>query len=146
MQAFIKCKSKYDKKTNASNIREQQNVCVLQSDADHKGTKIPFTNFRWIGPYIVEKALPNNNFLVRKFGANKTQVLHCIELRLFTPRQPIPDVQTTSQEPKPDLEVIIKHDDLYARVWEYEYETPIFDNGQHEPDNDNSPEITVRHD
>ena len=27
-----------------------------------------------------------------------------------------------------------------------EYETPDFDNGQHEPDNDKSPEITMRHD
>ena len=69
-----------------------------------------------------------------------------MRLRLFTPRQPIPDVQTTSQEWKPDLEVIIKHDDLYSRAWESGYETPIFDNGQHEPDNDKSPEITVRHD
>ena len=69
-----------------------------------------------------------------------------MRLRLFTPRQPIPDVQTTSHEWKPDPEVIIKHDDLYARAWESEYETPIFDNGQHEPDRDNSPEVTVRHD
>ena len=60
----------------------------------------------------------------------------------------ITDVQTTSHEWKPDPEVIIKHDDddLYARAWESEYETPIFDNSQHEPDNDNSPEISVRHD
>ena len=84
--------------------------------------------------------------MVRKLGTNKPQVLHCIRLRLFTPRQPIPDVQLTSHEWKPDPEVIIKHDDLYARAWESEYETPNFDNSQYEPDNDNSPEITVRHD
>ena len=69
-----------------------------------------------------------------------------MRLRLFLPRQPITDVQTTSQQWKPDPEVIIKHDDLYARAWESRYETPIFDNGQHELDNDKSPEITVRHD
>ena len=69
-----------------------------------------------------------------------------MRLRLFTPRQPIPDVQTTSHEWKPDTEVIIKHDDLYARAWESEYETPFFDNDQHEPDSGNSPEVTVRHD
>ena len=62
------------------------------------------------------------------------------------PRQPIPNLQTTSHEWKPDLEVIIKYDDLYARAWESEYETPIFDNGQHEPDSGNSPEVAVRHD
>ena len=47
---------------------------------------------------------------------------------------------------KPDPEVIIIHDDLYARAWESENDTPIFDNGQHEPDNNNSPKVTVRHD
>ena len=69
-----------------------------------------------------------------------------MKLRIFTPRQPIPDVQATSYEWKYDPEVIIKHDDLYARAWESEYEPPIFHNGQHEPDNGNSPEVTVRHD
>ena len=43
-------------------------------------------------------------------------------------------------------EVMIKQDNLYARAWEFEYDTPIFDNGQHEPDSNNSPEVTVRHD
>ena len=69
-----------------------------------------------------------------------------MRLRLFTPRQPIPDVETTSEEWKPDPEIMVKHNDLYARARESEYETPIFDNGQHDPDNDNAPEITVRHD
>ena len=57
----------------------------------------------------------------------------------------MPEVQTTCQEWKPDLEVNIKHGDLYARAWESVYETPILDNGQHKPDNDNSREITRGH-
>ena len=69
-----------------------------------------------------------------------------MRLRSFTPRQPILDVQATAQEWKPDAEVIIKHDDLYARAWESEYETSIFDNDQQEPHSGNSPEVTVRHD
>ena len=69
-----------------------------------------------------------------------------MRLRLFTPKQPIPDVKTTSNEWKPDSEVIIEHDDLYARAWESENETLIFDNGQHEPYSGNSPEVAVRHD
>ena len=40
----------------------------------------------------------------------------------------------------------MKLDDLCATAWESEYETPIFDNGQHEPDSGNSPEFAVRHD
>ena len=69
-----------------------------------------------------------------------------MRLRPATPTQPIPDVQTTSQKWNPDPELIIKHDDLYATVWETEYETPTLDKREHEPDSDNSPEITVRHD
>ena len=59
------------------------------------------------------------------------------------PRQPITDAHITSQKRKIDPEVIIKHDDLYARAWESEYETLIFDNDRHEPGSDNSPEITL---
>ena len=146
MQAYIKYKAYDDKKANASKLNEQQYVFVLQPTADHQRSKIPSTEFRWLGPYIVEKFLPENNYLVRKLGTNKSQVLHRMRLPSFAPRRPIPDVQTTSYEWKPDPEVIKKHDDLYARAWESEYETPIFDNGQHEPDNDNSVEMSVRHD
>ena len=65
-------------------------------------------------------------------------------MRLFTPSQPIPDVQSTSQEWKPDPEVTIKHDDLYARAWECEYQTLNFDSDRDELDNHNSPKIPVR--
>ena len=146
MQAYIKYKAYYDKKANASKLKEQQYVYVLQPKANHHGNKFPFTEFGWIGFYIVEKALPNNNYLVRKLGTNKTQVLHRMSLRLITPGQPIPDVQTTSHEWKFDPDVIIKHDDLYARAWESEYETSISDNGQHERDSGNSSEVAMRHD
>ena len=131
MKAYITYKAYYHKKANASKLREQQYMQVLQPKADHQGSKFLFTHLRWIGPYIVEKTLPNNNYLVRKLATNKTKVLLCLRLRLFTPRQPIPDVQLTSQKWKPDPGVIIKNDDLYARAGEFEYETPIFDNGQH---------------
>ena len=119
MQAFIKYKAYYDKKAN---------------------------DFRWIGPYIIEKILPNNNYVVRKIGTNKTQILHRKRLRQFTPRQPIPDIPVTTREWQPDPEVIIKHDDLYARAWECEYDKPIFDSDR---DNlvlvsPNSPEVAVR--
>ena len=146
MQAYIKYKAYYDKEVNASKLNEQQYVYVLQLKADHQRSKIPYTDFRWIGPYFVGKALPNNEYWVRKLGTHQTQVLHRIRLRLFTPKQPIPDEQKTTQEWKPDPKVIIKHDELYARRWEFEYKTPIFNNGQHSPDSDNSPEITMRHD
>ena len=67
-----------------------------------------------------------------------------MKLRQFTPHQPTPDIQITPREWKPDPEVIIKHDDLYARAWECEYEKPIFDSNYNNLVTPNSPEITVR--
>ena len=61
MQAYIKYKAYYDKKANASKLKEQQYVYNSQPKAYHQGSKIHFTEFRWIGPYNIEKALPNNN-------------------------------------------------------------------------------------
>ena len=61
MQAFIKYKAYYDKKANASKLKEADYVHVLQPKADHQGSKIPFTEIQWLGPYFIEKVLANNN-------------------------------------------------------------------------------------
>ena len=127
MQAHIKYKAYYDKKGNASKLKEAEYVYVPQLKADHQGSKIRFTEFRWICPYIIEKVLPNSNYLVRKFGTNKTQVLHRMRMRQFTPRQPPADIRIKPHVYKPDPDVSLKHDDLYARAWDYDYEQPVFE-------------------
>ena len=146
MQAYIKYKVFYDKNANASKLKEADYVYVLQPKADHQGSKIPFTEFRWIGPYIIGKVLPNNNYLVRKIGANKTQVLHRMRMRQFTPRQPPADIRITPQEYKPDPDVSLKHDDLYARAWEYDYEQAIFDAENNNAMTPNTSKIPVQSD
>ena len=98
MQAYIKYKAYYDRKANASKLKKTNYVFILQPKADHQGSKIPFTDFRWIGPYIIEKVLPNNNYLVRRIGTDKTQILHRMKLRQFTPRQPLSDIPVTQRE------------------------------------------------
>ena len=127
MQAYIKYKAYYDKKAKASKLKEADYVYILQPKEDHQGSKIPFTEFRWIGPYIIENVLPNNKYLVRKIGTNKTQVLHRMRMRQFTPRQPPDDITVKPQEYKSDPEVTLHHDDLYARALEYDFEQPIFE-------------------
>ena len=94
-QAYIKYKADYDKKTNASKLKQAVYVYILRPKADHQGSKIPSTDFRRIGPYIIEKVFSSNNYLVRKIGTNKTQILHQTRLRQFTPRQSIPDIPIT---------------------------------------------------
>ena len=127
MQAYIKYKAYNDKKANASKLKEADYVYVLQPKADHQGSTIPFTEFRWSGPYIIEKILPDNNYLVRKIGTNKTQVLHRMRMRRFRPLQPPANIRVKSHEYKPDPEVSLNHDGLYAMVWEYNYEQPVLD-------------------
>ena len=144
MQAHIKYKAYYDRKANASKLRKADYVFILQPKADHQGSKIPFRDFHWIGPYIIEKVLTNNNYLVRKIGTHKTQILHRMRLRQFTPRQPPSDIPVTQREWQPDPEVVITHDDLYARAWECEYDEPIFDSDYNNLAVPSPPEITIR--
>ena len=146
MQAYIKNKAYSDKKANASKPKESDYVYILQLKADHQGSRTPFTEFRWIGPYIIEKVLPNNNYLVRKIGTNKTQVLHRMRMRQFTPRQPPADITVKPQEYKSDPEMSLHHDDLYARAWEYDYDQPIFDNENDNAVPPNSQEFLVQSD
>ena len=86
MQAYIKHKAYYDKKANASKLNQTDYVFILQPKARHQGNRIFFTYFRCIGPYIIEKVLPHNIYLVRKTGTNKTQNFHRMRLREFAPR------------------------------------------------------------
>ena len=88
--------------------------------------------------------LPNNKYLVRKRGTAKTQVLHRMNLRQFTPRQPIPDIQITPPEWQPDPEITIKHDDIYARAWGCEYEKSNFATDYNNLVTPNSPQNTAR--
>ena len=64
---------------------------MLQPIADHPGSKLPFREFRWIGPYIIEQALPNENHKVRKLNTNKTQILHQLRLRKYEANVPLRD-------------------------------------------------------
>ena len=66
MQAYIKYEAYYDKKGNAPKLKEAEYVYVLQPKADHQRSKFPFTELRWIGPYVIKKVLPNSNYLVPK--------------------------------------------------------------------------------
>ena len=143
IQAYIKYEVYYDKKANASKLKQAD---VLQSKADHYWSGIVFMEFRWIGTYILEKLLPDNNYLVRKIGNNKTQMLHGMQMRQFTTREPPPVVPTTPQDWKPAPEVTLKHECLYARAWGCEHEKPIFDAENNNVTTPKSPKIAVQSD
>ena len=85
MQSYLKYKEYYGRKAKAALLLPGYFCFILQPLADHQGSKIPFREFRWIGPYVIEKVLPNDNYIVRNFISNKTQILHRIRLRKYTP-------------------------------------------------------------
>ena len=84
MQFYLKYKAYYDRKAKASPLETTDYCYILNPKADTQATKIPFREFRWQGPYKVEKVLPNNNYIVRRLGTNRTQLLHRIRLRKFS--------------------------------------------------------------
>ena len=88
MQSYLKCKEYYDRKAKAAPLQQGDYCFVLQPLADHQKSKIPFREFRWIGLYVVEKVLSNENYIVRKLSSNKTQSLHRLRLRKYKPTLP----------------------------------------------------------
>ena len=126
MQSYIKYKRYYEKKAKASPSKEKDYCFILQPKADHQGSKIPFLDFRWIGPYIVEKVLPNHNYIVRRLNTNKTQILHRIRLRKYNPEKPPEDNYQETQW-QIDDKIVVLQDDLYTIAWEAEFGGHLFD-------------------
>ena len=64
MQSYLKYKAYHDRKANAAPLRKEDYCFILNPKADTQATKIRFREFQWVGPYKVEKLLPNNNYIV----------------------------------------------------------------------------------
>ena len=62
----------------------------------------------------------------------------------FTPHQSTADIRVKPQEFKPDPELGLNHNDLYARAWEYDYEQPIFNAENNNTAPRNSQEFPVQ--
>ena len=65
--------------------------------------------------------MPNENYIVPKLNSNKTQILHRIRLRKYTPNTNIRDVRPEGNI-QADDEIIIPQDDLYIISWETEFD------------------------
>ena len=115
MQSYIKYKRYFDKKAKASPLKEKDYCFILQPKADHQGSKIPFRDLRWIGPYIVEKVLTNSNYIVRKLNTNKTQTLHRIRLRKYNPEKP-PEDNYQEAHWQIDDNIVVPQDDTYIQL------------------------------
>ena len=131
MQSYIKYKEYYDRKAKAAPLKENDYRFVLQPRADHQGSKIPFRDYRWVGPFVVQRVLPNENYIVRRINTNKTQILHRIRHKTFVPNQPLED-NFREQRLQPDEEIVIPQDDLYVITWETDFGEQLITRG-HNP-------------
>ena len=131
MHSYIKYKEYYDRKAKAAPLKENDYCFVLQPKADHQESKIPFRDYRWVGPFKVQKILPNENYIVRRITTNKTQILHRICLKKFVPNQPLED-NFREQRLQPDEEFVIPQDDLYIITWETDFGEQLVTRG-HDP-------------
>ena len=55
MHSYLQNKEYYDRKARAATLKEKDNCFVLQPKADHQRLKIPFRDYRWVGPFLVQK-------------------------------------------------------------------------------------------
>ena len=119
-QSYIKFKEFCDRKAKAAPLKQNECCFVLQPKVDHQGSKIPFRDYRWVGPFILQKMLPKENYIVRRLNTNITQILHRIRLKKFVPN--LPPVDSYREERlQPDEEIIIQQDDLYIIMWETDF-------------------------
>ena len=127
MQSFSKGKTYYDRKAKAAPLTTTDYCYILNPKADTQATKIPLGEFHWIGPYKVGKVLSNNNYIVRMLGTNKTQLLHRIHLKIFTPSAPLADNFVRETDWQKDDNKTVTHDDLYAHTWDTSFGSNLFD-------------------
>ena len=92
MQSYLECKAYSEREAKASPLETKDYCYILNPKADTLATMILFREFRWHGPYKVQKVLLNNNYIVRRLGSNKIQFLHRFRLRIFTPQAPLANI------------------------------------------------------
>ena len=94
--------------------------------------------YRWIGPFVVQTVLSNDNYTVRRLNTSKTQILHRIRLKKFVPNAPLED-KDDGEKLQPDNEIVIPQDDLYTISWEVDFECELF-----EPTKDDWTDVATR--
>ena len=122
MQSYVRYKQYYDKKVNTHYLNVNEYCYALLPKANTQGTKLPFKENLWTGPYIIVKVLPNNNYLIRKLQTNYTQILHRIRLKTCPTDKSFPDKPVLPKDYTPDKEVDVFHDYLYTQAWQSNFD------------------------
>ena len=125
MQSYVKYKNCYAKKARTWPLQDKKLIIHFTIQSGPSKSKITFRDLRWIGPYVIEKVLPNKNCAVRRINTNNTQNLHQVRLRKYNRYQPLDDPYQNEQTQRDSI-IVLPQDHLYTIAWESEID-PIFD-------------------
>ena len=109
-----------------------------------KGAKFPSQTFAGLGHTLLKKCYPITIIWYAKSAPTRRKFFIEWGYDNSHPTNRYTDIPVTQREWQPDPEVVITHDDLYARAWECENDEPIFDSDNNNLAVPNPPEITVR--
>ena len=88
MQSYVYYKDYYDRKAKAAPPIEKDYKFILHPRADSRRSKILFWDYRWIGPFVIQKVPSNEKFFVLRVNTNKTQILHRFRLNKLYQTRP----------------------------------------------------------
>ena len=74
-QSYLRYRNYYDRKAEAALLKEKNYCFILQPKDDSQASKIPFEDCLWIGPFVIQKVLSNDNHIVRRVNTNKIQII-----------------------------------------------------------------------
>ena len=66
MQSSLKYKKYYDRKAKAAPLKEKEYCFIIQPKDDSQASELPFGDYWWIGTFVIQKALSNDNYYVRR--------------------------------------------------------------------------------
>ena len=94
IHSYLKYKKYYDRKANASPLKEQTYCLILDPKCTTQMATMNKQQSRWIPMYRVEKIHTNANYIVRNVNTNYTQCVHRMRLRPIKPQHKIQDLES----------------------------------------------------
>ena len=127
MQAYIRNKTYYDKKANASKQKKQIMYMSCSRKRIIKRVKFLLQIFVGLVRILLKKYYQKTIIWYAKLAPKRRKCLIICECVSSHAAKHQLTYQSSHKNIKPDPEVCLNHDDSYARAWEYDYEHPIFD-------------------
>ena len=123
LEAFHKYKTYYDRKAQSSPLKGRDYTFLLNQKLNTQLHKVPFKESMWEGTYKVVRVLTNSNHIIRKNGTLRTQCVHRMRLRPFTPNKLVSyifdDPAHYLEDPEATNEQELFGSNIHARINEH---------------------------